>query len=53
MFAKLVTPGLDIEITEQACGGGNTPVGGGKCARGFSPYWPGACRSGSFPTVPP
>ncbi|MBU7018399.1 MAG: hypothetical protein HXS44_12890 [Theionarchaea archaeon] len=55
MFARLVESALDVEIEDiyQACGGGNTPADGGKCARGFSPIWPGTCRGGSFPFVPP
>lgn len=53
MFAKMIaaaTPGVRNGF---ACGAGDTPAGGGKCARGFSPHWPGACRGGIFPLIPP
>ncbi len=64
MFAKLIVCALDIGTGDAtcavgdapyntACGAGTTPADGGKCARGFSPYWPGACRSGVFPLIPP
>jgi hypothetical protein len=54
MFAKLIAPAaLGAVTVGLACGPGSTPADGGKCARGFSPIWPGACRNGSFPFVPP